>query len=103
MASQSQKTNKILAALQIEGHTPFACAKRFDVSVRYVYELIGKYPGTPTNKPIRPNSKYETQILRALVSNALSIESVALVFDQAPVNIKNLIKRLQAKTSHKGK
>ena len=101
MVSLSQKTNKILAALQIEGQTPAACAKRFSVSIRYVYELVGKHPGTPTNRPIRSNSKYETQIIRALVANALSIEIVSTLFEQAPVNIKNLIKRLQARTKGK--
>lgn len=103
MASLSQKTNKILAALQVEGQSPAACSKRFNVSIRYIYELIGKHPGIPTNKPIRPNSKYETQILRALVANALSIQNVAVLFDQAPVNIKNLITRIQSRITPKGK
>lgn len=62
--------------------------------MRWVYDYAAKHH-LPTNARVTPNGNVEAQIIRALVVSNMNRAVVARLFNQAPINITTIIKRVR--------
>lgn len=83
-------TFSIEHSLAVRGLSVSQVAREHKVTRRWIYQLC-KEKNLPRNNPIRPRSRTETEVCKALIALHLNTVSVGRAFSQAPCNIERVI------------
>lgn len=77
----------------LEGRSASEVATRLGCDRKWVYDVASRHQ-LPTNPSVKPGGRRELQIIRALVASNMDVVGVGKLFNQAPVNIEGVIKRM---------